>query len=450
MFPSVFIEKLEIALGQNDSAVVLEALTTAAPVSIRLNRTKLPEHPQTHLEPVPWCEDGFYLPSRPSFSSDPLLHLGYYYVQEASSMAVGDVVKQLLPQTNSGSLVLDLCAAPGGKSTHIASVLGQNDLLVANEVIASRTPILEENLAKWGRANHIVTRADAEFWGRSGMLFDVVVADLPCSGEGLFRKDPEAVKQWSLANVELCAQRQRRIVSEVWKAIKPGGFLVYSTCTFNRSENEDNISQLSALPGFVPVRTSAKSLSFFRETEPFLYRALPGFVVGEGFFIAVIQKQTNETHLNESHKPKPFQAIENKGLWPVHIRAFLWGDDVYATGCSSDLYLNTINKLPGFHSPGVCIGKIIRNVFKPNPRLALINNFQNTNWPTLELNDKEAMAYLRRETLSNSNNSTETTLAKWKGFPIGFLTPNKNRWNNLWPMEWRLRMDVKNPVNLFF
>ena len=450
MFHASFVESLNSAIGNTLSHTVLEALQGNASVSIRINQHKSHLFNLDNLERVPWCPDGYYLPQRPLFSADPFLHLGHYYVQEASSMIVGELVKALLPATENGSLVLDLCAAPGGKSTHIASVLNPSDVLVSNEVISSRTPILEENLAKWGVANHIVTRADSEFWGRSGLSFDVVVADLPCSGEGMFRKDPEALQQWSLGNVELCAQRQRRIVSEVWKAIKPGGFLIYSTCTFNRKENEDNLLMLKDLPGFTPVSVKSSGLSFLLETEPHMFRALPGMVKGEGFFVSVIQKQTTEYHNAEKGKIKSFQTITNQGLWPSGIQAFQLGDEVFATRCHGDLFFSTLAQLPGYHSPGVCIGKSIRGVFKPNPRLALMCGIENSGWVCVNLSDTEVMSYLRRETLQNTDLKTDTTLALWKNHPVGFLSPNRNRWNNLWPMEWRLRMEAREPESFLF
>jgi 16S rRNA C967 or C1407 C5-methylase (RsmB/RsmF family) len=447
MFPPSFVDSLIRALGQPLAQETLDAIQTPAPVSVRVNPNKNMPFEKQGFENVHWCASGIYLLERPRFSADPFLHLGYYYVQEASSMIVGEIVKDLL--SNNESLVLDLCAAPGGKSTHIASILKANDVLVSNEVISNRAPILEENLSKWGCANHMVTRADSEFWGRSGLFFDVVVADLPCSGEGMFRKDSEAIKQWSPANVELCAQRQRRIVSEVWKAVKPGGFLVYSTCTLNRTENEENLLLLKSLPGFNPVPIKTAGLSSFVETEPNMYRALPGKVKGEGFFVAVIQKLGADDNKQTISKNRSFTTVENEGLWPSDIVAFQKDDEVYASRGDGDLFFKTLKQLPGSYSPGVCIGKLIRNVFKPNARLALLQGIEECRWPAYNLSDSEVMAYLRRDTLHNPEGVSETVLAHWNNHAVGFLSPNKNRWNNLWPMEWRLRMDAPEPACCF-
>lgn len=241
-FPEAFKQRVE-----NDPFLgtpLLEALNQTAPVSVRLHPLKQ-KAALTFSEKIAWCEHAFYLKERPSFTLDPLFHAGCYYPQEAGSMVLDTVLKQLdLPSEPS---ILDLCAAPGGKSTLIASFLNNNGLLVSNEVIQARARILTENTTKWGYTNTVVTNNDPKDFERLNEFFDVIVVDAPCSGEGMFRKDLKARDEWSEENVQICSSRQKRIVMDVWDSLKPGGFLIYSTCTFNSAENEDTISWLSLI-----------------------------------------------------------------------------------------------------------------------------------------------------------------------------------------------------------
>jgi 16S rRNA C967 or C1407 C5-methylase (RsmB/RsmF family) len=239
--PKSFVERMQGQLGQAYTRFE-QALQEPAPVSIRLNRRKLPITPL--LNPVPWTDSGHYLPERPLFTLDPRLHAGAYYVQEASSMFLEQALRQTV-ELSQPLQVLDLCGAPGGKSTHIASLLTEDSLLVANEVIRSRASILAENVTKWGSGNVLVTSNDPRDFGRLPAFFDVMVVDAPCSGEGMFRKDVQAIQEWSEENVKLCAQRQQRILLDVWEALKPGGTFIYSTCTWNEAENECNMAWLA-------------------------------------------------------------------------------------------------------------------------------------------------------------------------------------------------------------
>ena len=227
-------------------AIALSTMGTPAGVSVRLNPFKPADRPLPVLEGarrVPWSPYGYILAQRPVFTLDPLLHAGAYYVQDSSAMFVGDLVRRLLePGT---FRVLDLCAAPGGKTTDVAASLrerfGDRFLLVANEVMRARAAALADNLARWGDPNVVLTSVDPQAFGRLGGFFDMVIADVPCSGEGMFRKDPRAVEEWSPELVALCAARQRRILADAWPCLREGGVLVYSTCTFEEAENDDNL-----------------------------------------------------------------------------------------------------------------------------------------------------------------------------------------------------------------
>lgn len=222
-----------------DAEALLNALDAPSPVSIRWNPYK--SGPATDGTPVPWNRYGRYLASRPSFTADPLFHAGAYYVQEASSMFVEHILRSAMPETE-GLRILDACAAPGGKTTIYSTLAGAEGIVVANEVVRSRAAVLADNVRKWGIGNTVVTSNDTAHFTPLREWFDVVAVDAPCSGEGMFRKNPDARSEWSTANTEMCAARQRRIVSDLWDALKPGGILIYSTCTFNRRENEDNVA----------------------------------------------------------------------------------------------------------------------------------------------------------------------------------------------------------------
>ena len=240
--PASFIDHTRALLGEGDYGKLVTSLNSEQPVSIRLNPMK-PFAFRFGERAVPWCGSGFYLQGRPTFTFDPLFHAGCYYVQEASSMFVEQALRRYVGKEP--VVMLDLCAAPGGKSTHLRSLLPEDSLLVANEVIRNRSQILAENLTKWGHPDVVVSNSDPSDFARLEEFFDVILTDVPCSGEGMFRKDPVAVSEWSPENVEICWQRQRRIISDIWPCLKPGGILIYSTCTYNTKENEDKIRWIS-------------------------------------------------------------------------------------------------------------------------------------------------------------------------------------------------------------
>jgi 16S rRNA C967 or C1407 C5-methylase (RsmB/RsmF family) len=291
--PADFIYSVRAQLG-GETEPFLAALAQDAPVSIRLNPFKRQRNPLTFLHPaerVPWSGQGYYLDERPSFTFDPLFHAGCYYVQEASSMFIEHVVRKLVSEPVT---CLDLCAAPGGKSVGLLSALPAGSLLVSNEVVRQRATVLSETLIKFGHPNTVVTQNSAKDFAAFPGLFDLILVDAPCSGEGMFRKDEVAVQEWSPQNVKMCAARQKDILSDVWPALKPGGLLVYSTCTYNSEENEENArwtaNQLGAL--FTRVAVDADwNITPSRDGAAGGYHFYPHKIKGEGLFVTVLQKQ---------------------------------------------------------------------------------------------------------------------------------------------------------------
>ena len=293
MFPEKFIERIS-AQEYIDTEALFRALGEPSPVSIRINPGKWRRQP-ADSEPVPWCRNGYYLPLRPSYTLDPVFHAGCYYPQEASGM----FLEQVLLQT-AGSMknirVLDLCGAPGGKSTLISDIIGPDNLLVANEVIRSRASILAETVTKWGSGNTMVTRSDPSVFGRLSGFFDVILVDAPCSGEGMFRTGI-AVSEWSSGNASLCAERQKRILMDIWPCLKENGILIYSTCTFNPEENEENIRWMTGRNEAESVRLDLKTFPGIMEIDYqgiYGYGFYPDKVRGEGFFISAIRKKDGQ------------------------------------------------------------------------------------------------------------------------------------------------------------
>ena len=304
MFPEGFQELLAASVGPEQAATVLDALQQAPSVSIRLNPSKLQACPFPDATPVPWSPYGYLLKERPVFTLDPLFHAGCYYVQDTSAMFVGHVFRQVTGELQPGSRVLDLCAAPGGKTTDLAASLrerfGDRYSLLANEVMRNRFGILRSNVETWGDPCVATVSRDPSAFGETP-LFHVILADVPCSGEGMFRKDAQAVAEWSPKTVEFCAARSRRILSDIWPTLAPGGILIYSTCTFNHFENDDTVAWIAGELGADVITPKEEILRFAQNdrgeaqndiitTTKYGYALLPGKVPGEGQYVAALKK----------------------------------------------------------------------------------------------------------------------------------------------------------------
>lgn len=389
--PQIFTEQTRQLMGTERFERYLQSFEEEPPVSIRLNPKKTAiSHWQLAVghEPVPWCQNGYYLEQRPNFTMDPLLHAGCYYVQEAASMFLDEVLRQMhnayishQPSAIRPLAALDLCAAPGGKSTLLRAALPENCVLYSNEPVRNRASILLENVTKWGYQNHHVTNAYPRDYRKEKMKFDLILCDVPCSGEGMFRKDPATIREWSPQNVEKCWQLQREIVADAWQCLNAGGLLIYSTCTFNTKENEENIRWIleNYEAEVLPVETrpewniTGSLLPGFNEP---VYRFIPGISRGEGLFMCVLRK---------------------KGITAHHRRDF------------SDLKVLSVAN---------AIGSL----------------------PQVDLSYQEALKFLRGEALVLPPDTPRGILEVcFLGHPLGQVKNIGSRANNLYPKEWRIK-----------
>ncbi len=450
--PTAFIEQTTRLLGADECAALAAALAEDTPVSIRLNEGKHGEVPMNvATEPVPWCTTGHYLSFRPSFTLHPLFHAGCYYVQEAASMFVEQALQQI---AETPRRVLDLCAAPGGKSTLWRSLLPEGALLVANEPVHQRAMILMENMVKWGHPDVAVTNAwPADFAPLSG-FFDVVAADVPCSGEGMFRKDPGAVEEWQAGSAAECAARGWKIISDVWPALREGGYLVYSTCTFNREENEDNVLRICQELGaeLIPIPHPAEwgiSGDVTGRNLP-VYRFFPHRTTGEGFFLALLRRTSpappvrEKRRLKKGQKTLPISGGRTVAAWLENNSRFklCQPDADHIVALSENLAEDfdkvcaTVRTL----SVGILLAETKGRKFVPTTQLALSTALSKTAFPRVELTAEQALNYLRREALALSPETPRGyVVACSEGHPLGFLNNLGARANNLYPAEWRIR-----------
>lgn len=383
-----------------------------ASVSVRLNPFKKPSGEIQILKnavKVPWNEYGFILPERPVFTLDPLLHAGCYYVQDSSAMFVGYLFRKLLDRIETRGLrVLDLCAAPGGKTTDISSSLreryGNDFLLVSNEVMKQRVSVLCDNVAKWGDPNVVVTSADPAVFGRCPGFFDIIVADVPCSGEGMFRKDQKAVEQWSEENVALCAARQKRILADVWPALKSGGYLIYSTCTYEKTENDDNLEWAASELGgeIITPENGFEDFGIQRTEHGSLLKA--GVVPGEGQWAGALCK-TSATSAGTADLQKLFDVVR-----PLR--------------------------------KGVRKGEMKGKDFVPDADWALCLDFDRNEFHCVEVDRLTALHFLHRDSLVIPDSKLGYNVLTYCGVPLGFVKNIGKRCNNLLPQGRRILMDI--------
>ena len=440
--PEAFVSRTKKLMG-DEFKELEKALDSVPPTSVRVN-TKTELNPSD--EKTPWCESGFYLKERPLFTADPIFHAGAYYVQEASSMFLEQAVKQHFPTART---VLDLCAAPGGKSTLLSEALPETSLLVSNEIIRSRAYILAENLIKWGNPNILVTNNEPKDFDKLPGFFDAIVIDAPCSGEGMFRKDAGAIQEWSEYNVRLCAERQREIVSSVWEALKTDGILVYSTCTFNREENEENVQWICNELGAELLSIDLQGNNNITHTD-FGYRFYPHKTKGEGFFLSVLMKTSLQSHTFKSKNIEkkgikfvtktdiPTLSLKDSNRWTFVIENNLI--NAYDSERLNDFLI--LNKQLKCMTSGLLLGEMKGSDFIPSANIALSKMLDRDSVEAIEVDYETAILYLRKEAISLPDSKRGYVLICYKGLGLGWVKNLGNRCNNLYPQEWRIRMKI--------
>jgi 16S rRNA C967 or C1407 C5-methylase (RsmB/RsmF family)/NOL1/NOP2/fmu family ribosome biogenesis protein len=453
--PPAFENQMISLLGHDEYNKFKIGIEKPARTSIRINEMKdfMPDWPK---KPVFWSENGFFLQERPSFTLDPALHSGAYYVQEASSMFIEHVLKSIKAPKG---VYLDLAAAPGGKSTLLASYLGNEGMLVANEVIQARAQILKENCVKWGLGNMVVTNNDPEHFEPLEGFFDLVLVDAPCSGEGMFRKDPQAKDEWSLDHVQLCSSRQKRILDQAAGLVKAEGYLIYSTCTFNEQENEEMIRFLTSEFSYEPVRINLDPSWGIRETEVITeegtfygYRFFPHLVEGEGFFVTIL-KRSEDAFILEPGRIKDFKhpvlksVMEKEGASIDHELGFdgsgkyyLLNDSFFRINKAWSRYFERISQHLSLRYFGVELGKKQKEEWIPSHEWAL-SILPKNGFPSYELKLDQALDYLKKNDLDFKGLPLGWVLITYKNLPLGWIKNLGNRVNNYYPKEWRIRMN---------
>jgi 16S rRNA C967 or C1407 C5-methylase (RsmB/RsmF family)/NOL1/NOP2/fmu family ribosome biogenesis protein len=435
-----FIGQLQGLLPDEWEALV-EAITASEPsVAVRVNEargTKVPADARR----VPWCAEGFYLADRPAFTFDTDWHAGHYYVQDASSMFIAHVIKHFVHEP---VRYLDLCAAPGGKTTAAMQALPPRSLTVANEIVPPRAHVLADNVIRWGNPRCVVTSNAPANLGKFSGFFDVIATDVPCSGEGMMRKDDEAVAQWSPALVEQCAQRQREILADVWPALRPGGLLIYSTCTYNRKENEEIadfiVSELGATSLEVPIEADW-NIHPAIGSPCHCYRFMPHRVDGEGLFMTVFRKvgegprqdirikEKNAKKVDETCKPwlaKPQDyIIDQQGDLTIAVPQDI-GREVAALRAS----LNVLHA-------GVELATVMGRKMVPHHALAKSTARADGAFPVCEVDYPTALRYLRGESITVDGPRGHVLIAH-QGAVLGFANNLGNRANNLYPKPQRI------------
>lgn len=445
--PDALIQSLEQLEGF-DSRTFLQVHALNEPLcSIRLNPEKSSSG-FTNEQVVPWNLQGRYLKERPLFTADPLFHAGCYYVQEASSMFLSHVLKQTV-DLSSRLRVLDLCAAPGGKSTLISSLLNSQSLLLANEIIKSRIPILSDNLTKWGKLNTYISQNDPRDFSKLPSYFDLIVADAPCSGSGMFRKDPEAITEWSEEAVNLCSQRQQRILADVYPALKKDGVLVYSTCSYSEAENEAISDWLSKNFALESIRLKIDPAWGIVETQSNIdgnwgYRFYPHLLKGEGFFLACFRKKegdlTQDVKIRKQEPIKiPVKHLEELNRWissdSISIRPFQDGYLAIPSGHVLDLSL--LQERLYLKKSGTRLGKFAGNDLIPDHELALSIAASDT-IQRIALTREQAISYLKKEELRLETDTRGWALMCFEGFGLGWAKILPTRINNYYPKEQRI------------
>lgn len=442
--------KSQLGLEYDD---FINALKLESPTSIRINPIKNSPKEFSEFEKVAWSDYGYYLSQRPSFTFDPKFHAGHYYVQEASSMFIEQAISQCIDLSES-ILALDMCAAPGGKSTHINSLISNNSLLISNEVIANRASILVENLTKWGNSNVIVTNNDPEHFQSFKNCFDLVLLDAPCSGEGMFRKDHDSANEWNLNNVNICSARQMRILHTASELVKENGIIVYSTCTYNYKEDVEPVMSLLNQGDWESVELDIKSFdgiminAIEHPKKLFGYHFYPHKIKGEGFYITVLRKKDQST----GKWPKVMKNInfadkQTKSVLSKYIDLNEFGilqhnnqSLAYPMLLEKEM-LGVLNSSLRIKKFGTNLGQVIRAELIPEHAFAL-SNIKTESFESISLNKEDAIKYLQKKDFPIDTQLKGWSLIKYEDATLGFAKLMGNRMNNNYPKEWRIKSEL--------
>ncbi len=448
VLPQPLLSSLELVKGFNKIAFEAVHMSSEQVCSIRSNPFKkaIP-HASIIRQSIPWCEQAFYLDERPSFTLDPLFHGGAYYVQEASSMFLHYLLKNILKEGVQQKKVLDLCAAPGGKTSLLASLFSDG-LVVANEINKSRASVLIENITKWGLPNIIITNNNPEHFKQLEGFFDVIVVDAPCSGSGLFRKDPKAIEEWSLQNVAHCSVRQENILAAILPCLKEGGILVYSTCSYSTMENEgiaDWLIHNQPLQSLNIPLPEAWNIVATQSPEAGAtgFRFYPHLLQGEGFYIAAFQKigEVESLPRKENILPKPTRSeLEQLSAYIGFANTYQYfkqHDAIRILPEMHDKFLAQLAKQLYIKKAGVELGVFKGKDFIPSHEWA-VSILNKDKYPTTELDLNQSLQFLRRKEWSGDDLPKGWTLACFQGLPIGWIKVLPNRINNYYPAEWRI------------
>ena len=434
-FPIEF--KKRITTDYPFAETLLNSLNSTPPISIRL-------HPEKNLSQfkiqskISWSKNGVYLMERPHYTLDPNFHGGAYYPQEAASMYLACILDSI--ELNEEPIVLDACASPGGKTSIIAEKLNNNGVIISNEIIKSRAHTLVETVTKWGYYNQIITSNDTKSFRKIDLKFDVIVVDAPCSGEGMFRKDFKARKEWSVDNCNICVERQNEILNNLIPCLNDGGYLVYSTCTFNPAENEDLLCAI--LEKFdLEICKMPQFPGMTKDKEDIGQYFFPGFTESEGFYCAVLKKKGFQKKYYVKHSTlntiSPPKFISKN---PLEIQFFQNENTIYATNTSTNLISKILKENLFVLKSGVTISQVFGKKNVPQIDLAL-TPFLKSDFEQIKLNKELSLRYLKGETFGLASTPGFKELL-FDEIPLGFINHLGNRFNNLYPKEWRIKMKI--------
>lgn len=429
--PAAFRTYYSEVFGENELEELENALRRPLSGSIRINPIKLPN---LQLRAIPWCPRGYYTDQDITYGADPLWYAGAYYAQEPASMIVAQYFIQhhLKPQR-----ALDLCAAPGGKSTLLRSYLPKECTLISNEPDSSRARILNENITRWGCDETIVISGFPNQINASGLGFDLILVDAPCSGEGMFRKEPQAISEWSENNVKQCRMRQEDILLEAWEMLGEEGVLIYSTCTYNESENEEILDHLGSLGSFEVLPLNFPTEWGIKSRKEGVYRFSPQHTESEGLTIFGIKKKSQGAKRKSNAKksidkniPPLLQEIFTDQLQYLYCHENCW---YYLSplGQQQLAQLKRVKILSG----GVALGEQKGKDFIPNIAWILSPYLSHKlPFPTFELNDEDVLRYLKKDSII-IDGARGINIVTYKGVPLGAVKHLESRTNNLYPKE---------------